>query len=102
MLAPFLFPAIPYPPTLPVLSAKSFHPNVFTMVASTMIGYSPTVCFPNRAEEPKRRVRSDKGKKRKSIRRGCKFSGSLEVPMSILVGGRMLGEEGVNITTMGK
>ena len=73
MLTLFLFPAISYPPALPVPSAKSFHPNSFTVVASTMIGYRPTVCFPNRIEEPKRKVRSDKGKKRKSIMRGCKL-----------------------------
>ena len=101
MLDPFLFPVIPYPPALPVPSAKSFHPNAFTIVASTMIGYRPND-FPNRTEEPKRKVRSDKGKKRKSIRRDVKFFGSMKVPMSILVGGGMPEEEGVNITTMGE
>ena len=72
MLAPFLFPAISYPPALPVPSAKSFHPNAFIVVASTMIRYRPTVCFPNRTEKPKKGVRSNKGKTRKSIRRGCR------------------------------
>ena len=69
MLASLLFPDIPHPPALPMSSAKPFHPNAFNMVASTMIGYCLTVDFPNRTEETKRRVRSDKSNKTKSIRR---------------------------------